>query len=930
MVYPHPILSLLTGIGRRRVCVPMLILLLAAPLIAAPVGTAKLRHRIAILADANAQLLPCIGLLEAQLSNRADIALVEREQLAKIMAEQSLSTLSGAASCANRLAIGKLLNAEMLVILTRRNAQDKALGVVVSETRQGLRLRVTQLPADVAPEATADALHKELDAALKKSAETIRLIAAVPPLINKDLTRDRDYLQGSYAHILQELLLSLRGVIVVDTEEAKAIGAELALSGSNSITRGLPVYLLGEFRCETRNEQAPPYVMLTLRLGERELGHRQADRLEPAAIPAFLRKATVELLALADQRQVTLPDPVLEAQELLKRARQFYLVGTYPVAAELAEASLLLDSKQAEAHRLAMTAYGRCALTAEYSYPNEAIRYSELAGEHIASFIENTDLSKIDSPFGMNLLSEVGEALRTFPYLSSKDKARQERYLTAASHLRDAFHRAILAKYQEGALNDWVLAVLLDHWARFLNESSASSEENLTQRLDMIPLVVNPNVKVSMTYQFVNQLVGAYGALPDSITKQPVYATFLTTLEQKKYSHPSIAIAIKTQRDYLRDMEARERAWRENPIMPPVAPPSAQNGSPEVIYTPANWTYEGKVVTGFGFQLCGLLPCGDGVDLIWGGKGGPEGIHIYLMREKNILSRIVTLQGNLQPTQATFDGKYAWVPIIGKKPSIVIIDIASGQSMILTAENGLPPFETIVSTAIDPGKLCLCGTFDSRTARRSYIALVTMQTLGDCQVKVVHEATKQLDLSQDLSMQWQDPQLNFSPGLIMTKTGVDGHQYVYIMRNLTRNFTDLSQLIVNLNTGEVRVKKIAGNFRSNWGPLISDCTAYWIAPGGIPHLEDSGSEVTWIKVAVEPLAKIVFCGGRVHMVYDSWYVADRLGEPFRKLNIPVPVSKQQAWLSRIYNSNHYGLILYTYTNNQWVIYQVTFPGLPAK
>ncbi|MHB9132812.1 MAG: hypothetical protein ACYDBB_17220 [Armatimonadota bacterium] len=898
----------------------LLILLLVLPAFAAPGGRT---HRVAILADKDVQPLPFVPLLETQLTNRTDIELVEREQLAAILKEQSLAALSNAASGANRLTVGKLLNAEVLLILTRRDAQDKGISVVVSETRQGLRLRTTQVPVADTPEATASAVAGELNTALKKLTETIRLIAAVPPLMNKDLTRDRDYLQDSYARLLQELLLNLPGVIVVDTDEAKAIGSETALGGT-TITRSLPVYLIGEYRFDVGNAQIPPYVKLVLHQGERELGTRQVDRPTSESAPVFLRKATAELISLVDQQKVSLPDPVLEAQQLAARARQFFLIGMNKQSTELAEASLLLNPNQPQVHRQAMSAYGGYA--EEFDKPNkEAIRRTEMAIDHMAQYLIKTDISNMSDSLSANLENEMSGAFagNWFPFQTKEDPEVNQLYESYQVNLRNAYKRVLAAKAQENKLNDRVASIIL--W-RFLNVLSPSTGDNLKQRLELVPLLLTPTV---INPYYIECVICVD---QEDFIKHPAYTDFLNTLE-KKYPDPKVTLLIVRQRNNIKALTEQETRPSKQPTIqpqPPVVTPD-NTGLNEVVYTPIVWTCEGKTLSRGEFSLSGILSCGDTVDLVWGFKAY-EGMSVYLMRSKGQLSKVATIPGGFNFGQAAFDGKNAWLPIISRSPTVpevVVIDVASGKTTIVSVKHGLPLFTAAASAALAPGRICLSGLVGS-TSMRTFVAILTLDPGGKHRVQIIHEATKQPDLSQDQVKQRLDPELIFSPKFMLAKIGADGHTHVVIGRSLPGASSNPS-LLIDINTLHAQVIKadVEGNISRDSVSFVNN-EAYWVGRGGVRHLSIDSTDNVPLVNTPEESSKIIYWKGRVHIVARNWWVADQIDAPFRKLNGPVPVNEMKVYLNRLYISNHYGVVLFTNKNQEWTAYQVTFPGLPPK
>ena len=279
---------------------------------------------------------------------------VERNEIDRILKEQELQAAFGAANARDRLALGKLLKADVLVLLrnVRSAAMPPAIECVVCETRQGLRLKVASVLTTLNYAAMAGTLEKVVQEALHKQAEQIGEIVAVSPLVSDDLGLEHNYLQTGFAKVVEQMLLESPGVAVVELAEAQAISQELARAApTDTVGRGhRPLYVFGRFRHYGSGDQQTISVRLRLVRGEQELARFEQRDLAPAAAPGWLRQKARALMTSAGLAPPESIEPAAEARQLAERAAQFQKIGNGEEALALIEASLLLDPNQPQLH----------------------------------------------------------------------------------------------------------------------------------------------------------------------------------------------------------------------------------------------------------------------------------------------------------------------------------------------------------------------------------------------------------------------------------------------------------------------------------------------------------------------------------------------------------------------------------------------------
>ncbi|MBN9521195.1 hypothetical protein J0H58_22190 [bacterium] len=208
---------------------------------------------------------PRAALLEAKALPAADATWVERAGIDRVLAEQKLQALFGPQGIGDRVRLGKLLKADLLVMVRpAAGVGEPALELVVSETAGGLRLLVRGVPVTKDADADAAALLAAARDGIKKYRERVREVVAVPPFLSRDLAFDTDHLKGAYAKLTEQAALARPGVVAVELAEAEALARELALAGPGAkLDRPAPLYLLGEFRHEGKGKERT--VALTLR-----------------------------------------------------------------------------------------------------------------------------------------------------------------------------------------------------------------------------------------------------------------------------------------------------------------------------------------------------------------------------------------------------------------------------------------------------------------------------------------------------------------------------------------------------------------------------------------------------------------------------------------------------------------------------------------
>jgi len=295
---------------------------------------------------------PRVALLEAKLLSDTGTTWVERANIDAVLKEQKLQAMFSPQGVGERVKLGKVLKADVLVrVRPVKGTPEPTLEVVVSETAGGLRLLVRGVPVTKDAEADVAGLLAAVKDGIHKSSEAVKEIVAVPPFVSNNLEFTHDHLRGAFAKLVEAESLDRKGVVVVELAEAEALAKEVALTApGGKLDRPLPLYLLGEYRNEGKGKDSTISLKFHAERGGKPVGKLETLTLKPEAAPEALRKwagAVCDTLAKDDKPRPP-ADPKAEAKQLAERARVFARLGNWVESLALIEASLLLDPDQAE------------------------------------------------------------------------------------------------------------------------------------------------------------------------------------------------------------------------------------------------------------------------------------------------------------------------------------------------------------------------------------------------------------------------------------------------------------------------------------------------------------------------------------------------------------------------------------------------------
>ncbi len=754
------------------------------------------------------------GLVEAELITRTSEEWLERTEINRLLKEKQLQLLLSADAGDGRMALGQTLKADVLVMLsTRKEQQRTTVDLVVAETNRGLRLLTQSFVLGDNLEEHATVLVALINQAIDKAQQEIRLVFAVPPFVSDDLTYEYDYLKSSYAKLLEQSLLDSPGVLVVELDEARAISSELELtSESGTVKRRLPIYLLGQFRNEVKDEQRQVQITFSVQQGAKELDKQQVE-LRPDAVAEFLRESARKV-ARTQGIETKIVSPAVEAGQLNKRAQQFARLGNWVEALGLIEASLMLYPDQPEIHSEAIKFAGQLAGSYNRHNLNELAKARELSRRslsHLGILIANYPPERSQQHFRLLYFSS-GSLLKNHDASSPLLKEQIEREKEHQSEKR-RLATQLAEKYVE--LGDWrSSATLTRNIVRVMRPAEGYAE--LTRKI--LQYQDRPGVS-SMVRAY------AHGGYTVDILRSLEGRRFLNAL----LVHTDANEQVKQTAQQMLDAIGVERKKEK-----------AQNtGDPKnetlLTFRRVDLTYQTK--NGQEQKLNwmeGCVPLNNGIDAFFNRAG------LFVFSTEKGLRQLWQAPRNTFIQKVAFDGKYVWVAAVVHRQAaqVWVIDPISGDATQLTTADGLPllsPDEipgtstvspTVSLTTVAEGRAIVVGAIG-----RTWLADVRFSPEGEHQVQVFHEA-KEIVTITDREADWQSVDLAFQPVAVRTmsvaaESGGPPKQMVMISRGcpvykVTEHalFVDPEDLSVEVST-------------SRWHNRISDVDSRAMRDGSV-------------------------------------------------------------------------------------------------
>lgn len=299
---------------------------------------------------------PLVTLLDATLADSAALTVLNRLDIQKVLAEQRLDLAMTGSTRESRRSWGRILRAELLVLLEARSTtKGNIIQVQIVHTVTGLRLADNSFLLDDRVERISELIARQIEQAARGILSGFECVFAVPPFQSGDLIYDFGHLKKAYARLAQATLSARPGIVVVEFEHARQIAQELKLSrGDPALSRSQPFYVQGRFQNHGAAEARTVDVHLALLRGAVELDSKSQEGLDPKQVEVFI-KSTVSRFAAEVLGSDARVEPVenaqqLEADLLTEQVEAFRRTGEWMEIVELAETCLLLDPERVEMH----------------------------------------------------------------------------------------------------------------------------------------------------------------------------------------------------------------------------------------------------------------------------------------------------------------------------------------------------------------------------------------------------------------------------------------------------------------------------------------------------------------------------------------------------------------------------------------------------
>lgn len=306
----------------------------------------------AVISSARVQKAGLADLLTAALSREKGIKLVERDRLQLVAKELALSKMLGPSDIGRRAGAGRILKADALILLIDEIKDGKSfVKLVISDCRWGARLRVDYLPfVPEKIEPLAGKLLGLINETRNRFPEGIKHVFGVPHFVSRNLVHDYDHLQAGFAHLLGNVLASIPGVAVIETEEAHRIRREINLTDGADVERVVPLFIEGEFKVLRPAKAKEASVTLSLKItdGAKTVKTMSPKMMKLSAAAAFLRKDV--LRQILQIRKIHAKSLSVDEQfaALVSRADTFARLGFWKDSTGLREAGLLLKPDATE------------------------------------------------------------------------------------------------------------------------------------------------------------------------------------------------------------------------------------------------------------------------------------------------------------------------------------------------------------------------------------------------------------------------------------------------------------------------------------------------------------------------------------------------------------------------------------------------------
>lgn len=871
---------------------------------------------------------PSVPLLEAALQDAGQVTLVDRSAIADVLKEQQLSALFGADAVGGRIELGKLLRADLLVLIRTEAADPPRINLVVCQTKSGLRLLARSLTIGKNPDQDTAAWLDLVQQGIKRQSEPITEIFAIPPFVDRSFGYRAEQYKAGFARLLEEMVLRRPGALTVQLAEARALTQEIMLGkigqGSDTIARRLPLYFIGEYQQEGSEDHPSLSFKLSLYRGETALASTHGSDIAPDKAAEVVRSGAAGLLEkVAAKTEAPAPDPVLESGQLAERAHAFAKLGEWDEAADLDEASLLLRPGQPAVEGEAANAIGALAQQAVLDQSDQNLVLPE------------------------NRAKTAAVLRRGLPHIEAYMKA---------TRMRQAYVFSILHPY----LNVSICEEFGDVYIRVLRYKREHNIHDGTPNIGIDvrdkgfgTWLLQPEEKLRVQKLTRAWALRAAQEMPEWAPVGDVIALFPINQSREEVASmiDSLAAcsnpACRKAADLVRaQVDSGEWGFPPKPGTPiPTvvrrpAPASQPADLPRLNLKATTITIEG---------VNGWIGAGKGIDAIWVNReddvDDPDQFRLTLkiMKTRDRLLKVADIIGAYSRTPVCFDGKYLWaaardpgainMPSFNDEvaaaraaadkivPRIYVCDPRTEQIWTIPLKDQVPqePLIGFAAAALSPGHACVVGVIGRDYSDcRTWVALLSFDQVAlRFRVDVVLTA-RDVPSSPSKPDEWKDAQLAFWPAYAYTltepaKPNEAPRQRVLIGRDDPLGVLIRHPLLIDpqAKTASVVQEKTLLAF----SPCARDGAVYGqetiegrnFYRFGFPELKPRPDGR---QLPPKEGGRIRFVGERAVLFSRSaTFISDGPLQPFRKLQLSFPNEDPDAGPDELFESQFYGPVI---------------------
>lgn len=879
-------------------------------------------------------------LVEAKLLASPGTTWVERAAIDKVLKEQKLQAAFGAQGVGDRVRLGKLLKADVLVLMREVKTPEGVLvEVVVSETASGLRLWVRNVPATKDTTADVAAIVAVALDGIKKHGEAVKEIVAAPPFVSNDLSNQFDHLKGAYTRLVESVAFDRKGTVVVEFAEAEALAKELALTAPGSkVERAAPLYLIGEFRHDGKLKDRTVTLKLRAERAGKVVGKAETITVKPVEAPTALRKWAAGILDASGAAVTPPPDTKAETKRLNELAAIHRRLGNLAEARSLLETSLLINPDQPEVNAATIEVLRRWISSidvrrASPDHIRKAIAIHRRALEHVETLVL----------VGVNEGPNSKAPLRFFTSDLMLGWAHRPEVAAECDEFRrynsEFYERLLMLVLPR---RNWGIEISYYQAAIFLDDAT-----DKFAKIQRILLAVRelPGAR----QRFINFTLNGQIFLA-TLAEVQTFREVLDRVEDGASDEvkPIIALArqncMLAERRLIVGLRSLGGAVVKLINSTAQAPPAPKLDVLPKSFTKIQFTSPpDSIVTR---SIYSVVPCGPGVDVFlscgsdsW---SGPDWGTVFIMKQAGKLRSCYQVKGSsVRFGSVVYDGRYVWGSASRDgAPAFFVLDPTTEKVVYEFGEkDGLPVPKVEKSDrlsapmilALDPGRVCVSGFVG-----RGWVGVATFDPKNGGDVKVIHEA-KEARVPNDAAQQ-KEARVSFWPRAmyrIKSEPEKDGKTTVRVLliRQQAQNTIDdyglemlQSPLLIDPDTGVVQVRTIYDinrfplvatpdsllilyNMTLTNGPTKNASQVMQIDINGKLHVIGPAPECRNAR----PITH--FDGEQVHIVRTypgrptmarseppTWWLMSKDGKTFREVATNFPN------IINVCHSSHYGLI----------------------